>query len=166
MKQFRFLNGGYEIQASGIVLKETVNLILQRHQPPRASLEMHVVRCGCPALRAVVEDSEIREMPGNISHVHDPVPYCLGDVGVPRNHQMRREYRIWIHENVVFPPLPALELHRALLRRTVLGAEKTFSGLDRGAVHPGCGGTDPLRIVLAPDFQPADLHLPDFRILE
>ena len=58
-------------------------------------------------------------------------------MSISRYYKMLRENRIRVYEDVVFPALTALELHRYLLLRAVFAAKEAFPGLKRSLVHFG-----------------------------
>ena len=58
-------------------------------------------------------------------------------MSISRYYKMLRENRIRVYEDVVFPALTALKLHRNLLLRTVFAAKEAFPGLKRSLVHFG-----------------------------
>ncbi len=59
MEQSGFFDVGEELQFFAIADgQKRVHSVLERHQPLRTCLQVHVIRCGGPAYRAVVE-SEI-----------------------------------------------------------------------------------------------------------
>ena len=108
-------------------VEEPLHIRLQRHKSLRSRLKMMMVRSGCTAFRAIVEEGEVLIFPCQVKHVNIPFPDGLVSMPVRRNHKMVRENRIWIDKDMVFLSLTALELHHDLLRRPVLAAKEAPS---------------------------------------
>ena len=95
----------------------------------RTGLKMEMVRSRGPAEGAVVVDSEIGEVPRQVSHIDIMMPYGLGDVFETRYDEMAGEDRLRVHRDVVLHPLSPGETHGELFWRPVGGTQETRAGL-------------------------------------
>ena len=92
-----------------------------------SSLEMMMIRSRSPTSGTIVEKSESTILPCQIQHIHISLPYALIRMLCLSYHQMLRENRVWIDQNMIFLILTSFEFQHYLLRRTIVPAEETFS---------------------------------------
>ena len=144
-------------------IEQSVHIIFERHPAPARSLKMMMVRGRSSALGSVIEKYMVRIDLCEIKNIHIPSPDRLRLMLRQCYHQMIRENRVWIDQNVIFLSLSAFKTDMVLLGRPVVPAQETFSCLQRRFVGLRRGRDDTRRIVL--DFniestyrQSLDLH--------
>ena len=75
---------------------------LQRHKSSRSHLKMMMVRSRSSAFRTVVEQSITLKFSGKEQHIFISARYTLVRMSSLGNHEMVREYGIWIYKDVIF----------------------------------------------------------------
>ncbi len=167
MEESGFLDVGEEPQffasAGG---QKPVNPVLERHQPLRAGLKVHMVRSRGPAYRAVVESEIFIMLPDEIKKILIAMPDGLPRVLEAGDHEVRREDRVRIQCDTVFPSLAALELDVGLLRRAVLRTEEAGPLAEGLRVKRRFGRNLAARVVLYSHVKPAYVQAFHLRFLE
>ena len=139
---------------------------LQRHQPGRAGLEMHVVRFGGAAPGTIIKNGVAFQVAGQVQHIHVTVPDGLVHMAVTGNDQMVRKNGIRVDPDAVEPSFAAFEAKMRLLRRPVFLAEEASLRGEFLIRVPGQRGLDAGRVALRLDRNAAHGQILDQRRLE
>ena len=158
MVEPRVLDVGQVAERGTVFLYIAADGRLQGHQARGTGLEMHVVRLGRPAFRAVVENRVFRQVPCQVQHVHIAVPDRLVAMGVSGDDQVVGKDGIGVDLDVVEPALASFETQVALLGRPVFLAEETANGSEGLIRITGQGRLDAGRIALRLDRQATDFE--------
>ena len=115
--------------------KQPLRRPFQGHITLRTGLKMGMFRNGRPAVRGIVEDHVVPQLPGQVQHVRIAVPDGLGGMDIPRNDQVVRKNRSPVDQNGIFASFASLEGKRMLVREIVLFTKRAAAL--RGLHPPG-----------------------------